>query len=180
MIAELSDYSVNCSYQWSPIHHTTPEPKKDLPHERIPLKRTKKDAGENKEITKEKRVKLESPKLLQKLNQRFKIKSGRHAKKESSLLSVDDKKELDGDEWFTDRHINALNKLLLSKYPSQNGLTCPLILDEYKKYQASPENFVQIVNMSRKHWVCASNIFSSSGIVDIYEACHASPLNLSH
>ena len=54
------------------------------------------------------------------------------------------KKQLDGDEWLTDRHINALNKLLLSKYPSQNGLTCPLILDEYKKYQASPENLFKL------------------------------------
>ena len=79
------------------------------------MKCTKKDAGENKEITKEKRVKLESPKLMQKLNQRFKIKFGRLAKKESSLLSVDDKKELDGDEWLPDQHINALNKLLLKQ-----------------------------------------------------------------
>ena len=80
------------------------------------------------------------------------------------------KKELNGDEWLTGRHINALNKLLLSKYLSQYGLTFPLILDEYKKYQASPENCVQIVNITRKHWVCASNIFSSSGIVDIYDS----------
>ena len=64
------------------------------------------------------------------------------------------KKQVEGNEWLTDKHINAVNNLLSHRFPSQNGLTCPLILDEYKKYESCSDNFVQIINISRKHWVC--------------------------
>ena len=71
---------------------------------------------------------------------------------------------------MTDKHINAVNNLLSHRFPSQNGLMCPLILDEYKKYESSSDKFVQITNISLKHWVCVSNIFSPSGTVNVYDS----------
>ena len=59
-------------------------------------------------------------------------------------------------------------------------LMCPLILDEYKKYESSSDNFVQIINISRKHWVCVSNISSPSGTVNVYDSMpHISINNFS-
>ena len=36
-----------------------------------------------------------------------------------------------------------------------------------------PQDFVQIVNLSRQHWVCVSNVLSSPGVVDVYDSIPA-------
>ena len=48
-------------------------------------------------------------------------------KEENKLLNENDKKQVEGNEWLTDKHINAVNNLLSHRFPSQNGLMCPLI-----------------------------------------------------
>ena len=69
-------------------------------------------------------------------------------------MNENDKKQVEGNEWLTDKHINAVNNLLSHWFPSQNGLMCPLILDENKKYESSSDNFVQIINNTQALGVC--------------------------
>ena len=42
-------------------------------------------------------------------------------KEENKLLNENDKKQVEGNEWLTDKHINAVNNLLSHRFPSQNG-----------------------------------------------------------
>ena len=81
-----------------------------------------------------------------------------------------DKEALLEDDWLTDRHINALNKLLSEQFPSINGLQSPLVLGEFFAYNSSNQDFIQIVNITRQHWVCVANVISSPGIVEVYDS----------
>ena len=50
-------------------------------------------------------------------------------------------------------------KLLQEQYPDQNGLSNPiLLLADYSWKSNGLDNFVQIINVSKQHWVCVSNI----------------------
>ena len=76
--------------------------------------------------------------------------------------------ELVNGEWLSDKHVRAANKLLHLQFPTINGLQDPIILYERSRYQSGVQNFVQIINISQSHWVCASNmllntLFSSEG-----------------
>ena len=86
------------------------------------------------------------------------------------LLGAEDKCQLQQGEWLTDKHVNVFNNLVSCQFPKQNGFQCPLLLGELLNYGSSNEDFVQIVNLSRQHWVCVSNIFSSPGVVDVYDS----------
>lgn len=102
------------------------------------------------------------------------VKQGkiRKAKFNSVIRTLDsgDKRQLQEGEWLTDKHVNVFNNLVSCQFPAQNGVQCPLLLSELLKYGSSNEDFVQIVNLSRQHWVCVSNIFSSPGVVDVYDS----------
>ena len=37
-------------------------------------------------------------------------------------------------------------------------------------YTSSSKNFIQIINIESKHWVCASNIHCPAGVVDVYDS----------
>ena len=65
---------------------------------------------------------------------------------------------------------SAMNMLLLKQYPSQNGLQDPLVLAEFHEYNSGTEDFVQVVNIDCRHWVCISNKFCSPGVVQIYDS----------
>ena len=71
---------------------------------------------------------------------------------------------------MTDKHVNVFNNLVLHQFPKQNGLQCPLLLAEFSKYESKNENFIQIINLSRQHWVCVSNVFSSPGVVEVFDS----------
>ena len=69
--------------------------------------------------------------------------------------------------------MEAANKLLKEQYPQQNGLQDTLVLAELCHFKSSPTDFVQIVNISRSRWVCVSNVFSSPGVVEVFDSMPA-------
>ena len=56
-------------------------------------------------------------------------------------------------EVVTDKHISAVNKLLRHQYPNQNGLQDTILLAERSLWDSEPNRFIQIINISRQHWV---------------------------
>lgn len=85
-------------------------------------------------------------------------------------LHVEDKDIICNGDWLTDKHVNAMNKLLTDQFPVQEGLQDTLLLAFHSKYQSGVSNFVQVVNVSKQHWVCISNILSPPGVVEIYDS----------
>lgn len=88
-------------------------------------------------------------------------------------LRYEERDILNTDEWLSDIHVTAVNKLLKAQFPEQNGLQGTLALSELCRFQSSPVDMVQIVNISRGHWVCVSNVFSSPGVVEIFDSMPA-------
>ena len=82
-------------------------------------------------------------------------------------------------EWLSDEHVRAANKLLHLQFPTINGLQDPAILYERSRYQSGAQNFVQIINISQSHWVCASNMLSPPGVVEVYDSMPAYPTHSS-
>ena len=88
---------------------------------------------------------------------------------QSLNLTVYDKLELLQGKWLTDKHINAANFLLKKQFQTQNGLEDPLVLSEKLICTSLSANFVQIINIERQHWVCASNINCPAEVVGVYD-----------
>jgi hypothetical protein len=88
-------------------------------------------------------------------------------------LKIREKHVLSTGDWISDLHMQAANKLLKEQYPKQNGLQDTLVLAELCRFRSSPTDFIQIVNISRSHWVCVSNVFSSSGVVEVFDSMPA-------
>ena len=84
-------------------------------------------------------------------------------------LTERDKQLLDGGEWLLDSHISAVSDLLRRQYPKQSGLQSSLLLASMLMWKSSSKDFVQIVNVSQNHWLCASTSLSSPGVCDIYD-----------
>ena len=85
-------------------------------------------------------------------------------------LNSDDFKSLSiNGNWLTDKHINAVQKLLSKQFPAQNGLQDCLILEKCLRYTSDVHSFVQILHLPN-HWVCISNLFSPPGTVDVYNS----------
>ena len=76
-------------------------------------------------------------------------------------------------DWLNDLHVAAVNKLLKAQFPQQNGLQDTLALADLCRFQSSPTDFVKIVNISRSHWVCVSNVFSPPGVVEVFDSTPA-------
>ena len=94
-------------------------------------------------------------------------------------LKSEEKHILSTGEWLSDIHVAAANKLLKEQYPHQNGLQDTLALAELCRFRSSPTDFIQIVNISRSHWVCVSNVFSSPGVVEVFDSMPAYSKTLS-
>ena len=45
-------------------------------------------------------------------------------------------------------------------------------------FKSSWENFVQILNVSRSHWICASNMYCLPSVVDVYDSIPAYSLGV--
>ena len=89
-------------------------------------------------------------------------------------LRLDDRDELLKKKWLTDKHISAVNKLLRHQYPKQNGLQDTILLAERSLWDSEPNRFIQIINISRQHWVCASTyVGCPEDVVDIYDSIPA-------
>ena len=105
--------------------------------------------------------------------QQFKSSETRHLifPEQNELgLTVSDLEQLVGGEWLTDKHINAVNKLFHKQFPSLNGFQDPITLASAYAYNSPSKNFIQIVNISNNHWVCASNVLCMPGSVEVYDS----------
>ena len=97
----------------------------------------------------------------------------------NALFSDKDQTTLLSGDWLSDKHINAAHKLMAQKFPSQHGLQDTLILDKCDLYRSSNEDFVQVINVAGKHWICASNRFSPPGMVYVYDSLPSCSINSS-
>ena len=88
-----------------------------------------------------------------------------------------DKQRLLSDAWLTDEDINAAHKLLAKQFSRQRGLQDMLTLDKFDRYDSSSKDFVQVINVSGNHWVCASNVLSPPGIIYVYDSLPACCIN---
>ena len=88
-------------------------------------------------------------------------------------LNEFDKRELVDGDWLTDKHINAVNTLLRKQHPTKAGLQDPVLLSEKQIWRSQSQDFVQVINICRNHWVCASNVNCSPGVVDVYDSLPA-------
>ena len=73
-------------------------------------------------------------------------------------------------QWLNDHHINGAQQLLQKQFPHQNGLQNTLLLAEKLQYRSNAHNFVQIFNLNRTHWVCASNIGCPPEVVEVFDS----------
>jgi len=96
--------------------------------------------------------------------------------KKELVLTLQHKEELTSGRWLSDRLINAAQQLLKKQFPSQNGLQDTVVLDAIMKFTSPNKNFVQIIHVE-DHWVCASNIFSPEGYVDVYDSMPTLTIN---
>ena len=91
-------------------------------------------------------------------------------------LTITDVNQLFGDDWLTDKHVNAFNKLAHDQFPFLNGFQDPLTLvTSHLPYRSPSLDFIQIINISNQHWVCASNVLCMTDTVEIYDSkpCHS-------
>ena len=85
-------------------------------------------------------------------------------------LTHEDKDILENGKWLSDAHIHAVNSLLRKQYPDQNGLKSTLHLQFKLQWSSTPDDFIQIINVNGQHWVCASNVLCSPGVVEVYDS----------
>ena len=91
-------------------------------------------------------------------------------------LTITDVNQLFGDDWLTDKHVNAFNKLAHDQFPFLNGFQDQLTLvTSHLPYRSPSLDFIQIINISNQHWVCASNVLCMADTVEIYDSkpCHS-------
>lgn len=73
-------------------------------------------------------------------------------------------------EWLSDSHIHLAQTLMAQRFLLQHGLQDYLILNKYDRYNSSSKDFVQIINVSRVHWICALNCTAPPGVVHVYDS----------
>ncbi len=71
--------------------------------------------------------------------------------------------------WLCDGVIEAAQKLMKKAYPMIKGLQSP-ILGETLAFSIHVGEFVQVINVSRAHWITISTIGCSTGEVNVYDS----------
>ena len=85
-------------------------------------------------------------------------------------LSHNDELDLLGNECVSDTHINAAMQLLQEQHHDQNGLCNPILLSACHSWKSNGlNNFIQIINVSKLHWVCVSNYNCFPHTVDVFD-----------
>ena len=87
---------------------------------------------------------------------------------EIDLLYKEQKIISDGD-WLTDRIIDAVQNVLRLAHPHIGGLQST-ILGETLTFDIQRGNFVQVLNVSRSHWITISNIGCEPETIAIYDS----------
>ena len=67
--------------------------------------------------------------------------------------------------------VSAASNLLHNQFPIYNRLQDPLFLAAPDlPYRSACRNFIQILNIHNKYWVCVSSVLLSPGVVEIYDS----------
>ena len=84
------------------------------------------------------------------------------------VLRMSDKAVLLSHE-LDDKIIGAAQKLLLSKFPSLNGLRSTLLQDHIRVWV---NNYVQIFHCRSNHWITVSTIGCQPGEIKVYDSLY--------
>jgi hypothetical protein len=78
---------------------------------------------------------------------------------------------LEKDFWLSDEHIDHAQWLLQQHFAGCNGLHSLLAFEgKTPKIQRGQKEFVQIINVGRKHWVTVTNIGCEDNVVKVYDS----------
>ena len=84
-------------------------------------------------------------------------------------LFVSDRQSLMSGDWLTDAIINCAQKLLKESYPLMGGLQMTT-LGENLAYTIQRNEFVQIINVRKNHWITVTNIGCISSHIKVYDS----------
>ena len=84
-------------------------------------------------------------------------------------LFQEDEQCLLAGKWLTDNIVDAAHILMKKAYPYVGGLES-VALAETLAFSVQPGEFVQLLNVSRCHWVTIANIGCKPGYVNIYDS----------
>lgn len=88
---------------------------------------------------------------------------------EDLQLTQEDKQVVSKGKWLTDSVITAAQKLMKRKYPHIGGLQ-NTVLAETLSFDVQRGQFVQVLNVSRSHWITVSNIGCKPAAIAVYDS----------
>ena len=91
----------------------------------------------------------------------------------SELLSKEQRSILSSNAWLDDTIIDMSQSLLKAKYGHNNRMQS-VILGEKFAMVPQPNEFLQILNENRNHWVLISTIGCPPATVNVYNSLHGS------
>ena len=94
------------------------------------------------------------------------------ANNRSFVLTVAEKVILLGQEYLNDRHIAALQQLLLRQFPNTKGLQNSLLLDKLATKNVKIGHGIQILHDRTNHWIVACNLRRKDNIIEIYDSLY--------
>ena len=89
---------------------------------------------------------------------------------ENTMLLLKDRSILLNGEWLMDNIIFAAEQLLLRQHPHISGLQDPSLQLTHTFDVHGSNEFVQILNLGRSHWITVSSIGCNTGTVKVYDS----------
>ena len=83
---------------------------------------------------------------------------------------MEDRERLISGKWLNCRLIEAAQALLAGMFPDLKGLQSPLYGEKLRFKKAN--NFIQILNVERCHWITISNVGCEEGVVNVYDSAY--------
>ena len=80
---------------------------------------------------------------------------------------------LENGKWLNDTIIDAAQRLLSKQSPRIGGWQTPQLGVGYKFAPCNGTPFIQILHVLKSHWIVATNINCTIGIVDIYDSAYS-------
>ena len=76
--------------------------------------------------------------------------------------------------WIGDDHIDHCQGLLLKQFPATKGLQNRMLFGTHDACNvgAPDGEFLQILNMSGTHWLCASTVGCDPGIINLFDSLY--------
>ena len=93
----------------------------------------------------------------------------------STILTMQDRRVLESEEWLSDKHIHAAQQLLKKQHPQIAGLQDTILQVTGVFDVHGSREFVQCLNLGSSHWMVVSTLGCTSGVVRVYDSLHFSP-----